>query len=522
MSKTLLRKELGDFQTPVRLALDCMKVLLASGHQWKRILEPTCGKGSFLQAAVKSCEGSVELFGLEIQDKYVEHSRSALERDANTGVVWQIEQGNIFHKDIKKLNWSSEGPLLVVGNPPWVTLSELGALGSDHTPERINVRSVAGFEAMTGESNFDVAEYIWMRLLTELQSEYPTVALLCKTSVARRVLTLAAHLKLNLCDAKLWRIDAKKEFNAAVDACLFAITIGGSAGDYECEVFESLHSKQPEGVMGIVDGTLVADTEAYYTSRQYVGKSPIEWRQGVKHDLVDIMELTFNGDSWRNRLGEKVDVEHEWTFPYLKSSDINCGRTPEKRVVVTQRTLADETQSLSYSAPRLWKYLQDHSDRFAARKSSIYKGRSNFAIFGIGPYSFAPWKVAVSGLHKTPQFHVLAPVDGEPVLVDDTSYFLPCKSSIDAAIVLSILRSKPAKNLIESLLFTDSKRPVTKKVLQKIDLQSILCSRRESIEIDAVSILLQIDKSNGQKMIRTAVDDLIRSWSAAKSSSTLF
>lgn len=78
---------------------------------------------------------------------------------------------------------------------------------SIQVPDRTNLRSVRGIDALTGESNFDVAEYIWMRLLTELRRDEPTVALLCKTSVARRVLTLSADLGLNVADSFLWRID---------------------------------------------------------------------------------------------------------------------------------------------------------------------------------------------------------------------------------------------------------------------------------------------------------------------------
>ena len=34
------------------------------------------------------------------------------------------------------------------------------------------------------------------------------------------------------------------------------------------------------------------------------------------------------------------------------------------------------------------------------RKSSIYRGQPPFAMFGIGPYSFAPWKVAIGALQQ--------------------------------------------------------------------------------------------------------------------------
>src|SRR5207302_7770979 len=108
-----------------------------------------------------------------------------------------IKEANIFdlnfHTD---LEWSETGPLLVVGNPPWVTNSELGTLGSDNLPQKTNIKGLRGIEARTGGSNFDIAEYIWLKLIRELASERPRIALLCKTSVARNVLQFAFDTNL--------------------------------------------------------------------------------------------------------------------------------------------------------------------------------------------------------------------------------------------------------------------------------------------------------------------------------------
>lgn len=74
-------------------------------------------------------------------------------------------------------------------------------------------------------------------------------------------------------------------------------------------------------------------------------------------------------------------------------------------MIVPQRALGEDTSTLSSTAPALWAYLNAHSDVLDRRKSSIYRGRPRFSVFGIGRYSFAPWKVAVSGLHKAAAFN---------------------------------------------------------------------------------------------------------------------
>ena len=161
-------------------------------------------------------------------------------------------------------------------------------------------------------------------------------------------------------------------------------------------------------------------------------------------------------------------------FPLLKCSDLANGRTEPKRfVLVTQTRVGEDTSKISAIAPLTWNYLYSHRKLFDARKSSIYAARSPFALFGIGDYSFAPWKVAISGLHKTPRFILVEPFQDKPVLFDDTCYFLSFQNEAEARVVADILNSEPCLRFISSLLFEDSKRPITVDLLQRLNLHAI-------------------------------------------------
>ena len=516
--RSKLKKELGDFQTPLELALTATRVLQTVGNRPARLLEPTCGKGSFLRAAADQLGSPLEMFGIEIQSRYVEDARETLRQRLPAGIDWRVQAGDIFSYDLGALPWRTPGPLLVLGNPPWITLAELGAMNSAHVPQRSNVRSVRGIDALTGDSNFDVAEYIWMRLLTELRDQSPTVAMLCKTSVARRVLALAHRLRLPVAESALWRINAQRAFGVSADAGLFMIRLHGAAGSYDCRIYESLAARDPVATMGIVDGGLVADVTSHKESQPFDGRSPIEWRQGIKHDASKILELKpdANGGGWRNGLGEFVDVEPEWSFPLMKGSDIYAGREPSRRVLVTQRSLGEDPGVLHHLAPKLWSYLNDHQEYLAARKSSVYRSRPKFSMFGIGPYTFSPWKVAVCSLWKETRFRVLPPSGGQPVLCDDTSYFLPCDNAEQAAIVAATLHSEPAKNLLKSLVFVDAKRVVTKKLLQRVDLYAILSRSRDQILQDAATISAGFALSTDHAFdLEAEADSLPSQWAPA-------
>lgn len=133
----------------------------------------------------------------------------------------------------------------------------------------------------------------------------------------------------------------------------------------------------------------------------------------------------------------------------------------------------DDTSGIELVAPKTWRYLAGHAGRFEARKSSIYRGKSPFSIFGIGEYAFAPWKVAVSGLHRGAKFLVVPPHDGKPVMLDDTCYFLSFAHEAEARTVAAVLNSAPCQSLLASLVFPDAKRTLTVDLLQRLNLAAI-------------------------------------------------
>jgi len=115
-------------------------------------------------------------------------------------------------------------PLLVLGNPPWVTSADLSLLGIDNLPDKTNLKALSGLDAITGKGNFDISEWMVLRWLELGQRRDLTLAMLIKTAVARRVLDHAHRQGLALSDVSLHRIDARASFGAAVDAVFFCFS----------------------------------------------------------------------------------------------------------------------------------------------------------------------------------------------------------------------------------------------------------------------------------------------------------
>lgn len=475
------KKEFGDFQTPDDLAARATALVAETFGTPDVVVEPTAGIGAFLKAAVRQWGRNCRYEGYEINRAYVQRAGEALD---GFGVT-------LFHRDFFSEDWKhnlrrgQRKKVLVLGNPPWITNSALGLLGGRNLPPKTNFQKLRGFDARTGKSNFDIAEWMLIRLIEALPPE-GAVAMLCKTMTARKVLRHCWKTGHGREEAALFRIDAKECFKAAVEACFFVVT-GRVTEKRTATVYSTLDLSSDLTHFGSVNGDLVSDVETYRTYRNFDGgSSAYTWRSGVKHDAAHVMEFRRDGARLRNGLGEAVDVEDALVYPLLKSSDLGNGRAaPRKHVLITQTHTGSETAVLSSSAPKTWHYLLSHADVLDNRTSAIYRNRPRFSIFGVGPYSFAPWKVAISGLYKKIAFVVVPPSGGRPVMIDDTCYSIPCTSEAEARCLYDLLSSEPALAFLRSLVFPDAKRPITIDVLRRLSFVALARQRGKLKELES-------------------------------------
>lgn len=496
------QKEFGDFQTPSYLAAKVVALVAGLFGLPKLVVEPTVGLGAFLKASHDKWGSACSYEGYEINHDYV-HSTS--KRLPDLGV--RIYQQDFFSADWHRILRKENSPrVLVLGNPPWVTNSVQGILGSNNLPKKANFQRLRGFDAKTGKSNFDIAEWMLIHLIEALP-ELGAIAMLCKTMTARKVLRHFWKTEGGLESSKLFRIDAKANFDVAVDACLFFAT-GKRTEDRMATIYSKLNLASRVTEFGWVDGNLVSDVETYTKFRELDGGSPYAWRSGIKHDASKVMEFSRCNGRIVNGLDETVELEEEFVYPLLKSSDLGNRRgTPRKVVLVTQRHTGDDTSSIKDMAPKTWKYLEDHAEELDSRKSSIYQNRPRFSIFGIGEYSFAPWKVAISGLYKSFTFVVVSPENGRPVMVDDTCYSIPCKDEKEARLLCDLLNSKPAQNFLWSLVFEDSKRPITVDILRRLSLVNVAQMVGRIDELTECMLSESDSPNGGQEQLSLVIEE---------------
>jgi hypothetical protein len=329
----------------------------------------------------------------------------------------------------------------------------------------------SGFDALTGKSNFDISEWMLLEILRCLQGRSGDLAMLVKTAVARKVLAQLQRQNLPIREASLFAIDAKKSFNASVEACLLFIRLSADPSNRltQYTVYSDFQSDHGFKV-GYRHGLTVSDLDAFDTSSFLFGTCPQKWRSGIKHDAAPVMELTRLPDRFVNGLGEVVDIEHDYLFPLMKGSDIGSGKPwREKFIVVTQHFVGERTDRMRDLHPKTWNYLERHATLLDSRRSSIYKNNPRFSIFGIGDYAFRPWRIAICGLYKSLNFRLIGPVEDKAVMFDDTVYYLSFEQETDAREAFALITAEPSLKLLSSLIFWDEKRPIKTAILNTLN-----------------------------------------------------
>ncbi|MCP9753248.1 hypothetical protein [Ferruginibacter sp. HRS2-29] len=502
------RTEYGDFQTNSHLAITVAKYLSKKGNEPDVVIEPTCGKGNFIVAALKTFKTLKKVYGIEIYRPYVWETKFSIldfyiENPSTNKPIILISHYNVFDFDFKAIASEVSGQnILVIGNPPWVTNSMLGGLNSSNLPAKSNFKKHNGLDSITGKGNFDIAEYITMIMLETFQNQNGNIALLVKNSVIKNIIFDQKKNKYKIGNIEKHCIDSKKEFNVSVDAALFLGQLNASPS-FKCNEFDFYKNSKPLLSFGWVEEKFVSNIKTYVHSKDIDGDCPFEWRQGLKHDCSTIMEFDKVNGHYLNSLNEETELESDLVYGILKSSDLKNSivKKSRKYTIVTQRKVGQETSYIRSAYPKTYQYLLNHQSSFDARKSSIYKGKPSFSIFGIGDYSFKPFKVVISGLYKTYHFTLVLPDKKKPLMLDDTCYMLGFDKLDYAVYTLILLNSQQTKELLQSVTFPDAKRTFTKDVLMRIDLSKL------SNQLSLDKLQYEIEKLNTQYSLNASIDN---------------
>ncbi len=144
------------------------------------------------------------------------------------GTRVEITHADLFDLDLNRdLNWLEARPAARHRQPTVGHEFRAGNLGEPQPASPSQFQGPARHRGANRAPRIStLAEAVWFKLVFELADQAPTIAILCKTSVARSLLQFAHRAGLPVIAASIHRIDAARWFGAVVGACLFQVTLG--------------------------------------------------------------------------------------------------------------------------------------------------------------------------------------------------------------------------------------------------------------------------------------------------------
>ena len=183
------------------------------------------------------------------------------------------------------------------------------------------------------------------------------------------------------------------------------------------------NDKNPKDVWVILDSG--KDKHAYISGKNYYVP-----RHGIVNDLnavffIDILGKDNRNINIQNKVGGakkkvrpiKTTIEKDLVYPFLKPRNIDRWRMDGySYCLVPQKKTGEKNESkIRTDHPLTFAYLHKFKDNLLNRSSRWFKvkGFPFYSIFGIGDYSFSPYKVVWSCMSYSPNFAVVSNVEDE-------------------------------------------------------------------------------------------------------------
>jgi hypothetical protein len=534
VSRTV-RLALGQYYTPrgvADLALDALPASVAD----TRLLDPGCGSGVFLTAAVDrkrdawtGSEGLLDavtesVVGIDVNPIAVKSATlaycvalfdelAATDRERFAVPVFLTDALGLTRDDEITFRGDSFDPQFdaLVGNPPWVPWERLSERLKDRWRERyvesLGLQPHEGAAARLGHSNDDVSvPFAWTCLHRYLRPggaaafvlkrdpmRGPAGAVLRRLSVGDRPLALRDVQDLSALDpfpevganAAVYAFTADTEPSFPVPTTVWTAGEGDADFGSGTALRASATSTATELVPLDPDDTTTAWLRAD-AERAALGECAHEIRHGLKDDANAVFGLDRT---------DLAGIEPDRVFPYLKSRHVRkWGLTGhDLRLVPQDRAGADNEARLRRECPDTYDYLTDHRDQLLDRSSSWLDQGPFYSVFGLGAYTWADYKVAWCRLGFKPDFTVVStredPDLGERQTIPGDHYmFVATDDRREAHFLCALLNAAPYQRTLRDLS-SNGKASLSKSVVSELHLPAPVdcpvADRLADLSIDA-------------------------------------
>jgi N-6 DNA Methylase len=437
------------------------------------VLDPTCGDGAFLEAfvalahrrGIRITEDIVaRLHGVEIVAADKAQARERIKARYNVELV----EGNIATADFITAEIPARYDILV-GNPPWINFTDLPHdLKAKWGPAYLRYQLVKDKrEVLLGASRADVATLVLKKALDEVLADGGRAAFFVPLSVffnsgandRFRPFPSSAHRYRVV---RLWDFGAETVFQGVstrYGAALFDrrhaqtwpvetdVRSGGAwrtsysaAGDFQSGPWRQRGTPDIDG-----PGLPVIEIDPSQKPRQGVNTCGAN----------DIFIFERNGNELRNGFGDERELDEDLLFPLMNAANFGRPRNGRQRWILLPHD-ARTGRPLAWTAiaqyARVAAYLSEYREALQRRKGTLINAHIGrgvwWALLGVGPYAFAPWKVAWEALGR--KNFAPAVLEGRWQGNQALHAFCPCASAEEARTLAAALGATQVETWLKS------------------------------------------------------------------------
>jgi len=437
----------------------------------KTILDPTCGEGHLLEALIFSAlEKGVpaaelplqRLFGIEQEAHFLEAFRTRIKKAYNI----ELPQSNLLHRNLLLEPVELRCDILL-GNPPWCNFTDLPAPLKPLLKPIYQHYGMAGksSELLLGNSRVDIAALVIAKSIKDHLNANGRALFFAPLSL---LLGEGAHKNFRRFEVQgtRFRIESVHDFGAQqifenVSARYALLNMRRDAEPvfpvpYFVRKRKTWEEMQARPFAALNDAWLIQATSGSRNAGSFERIALAQAaapRQGINTggaNDVFIFNLLSENDDGSVTVKDARDRTHRlparFVYPLLTSENFRDNDfTPHRYVLLPYEENGNALSSAALKKePLLDAYLQEHRERLEARKGPLLRARIRqgcwWALFGVGAYNFAPYKIVWEAYGRSTFRPML--VEGRVQVNQSLQAYIPFYNKREARRMLKALKGK--------------------------------------------------------------------------------
>lgn len=337
------------------------------------VLDSAAGSGNFLIPLAEKYP-NIQFYGIEKNPEIYKSTRDIVDNYPNI---------HYFHGDCLLDSFAIPSCDLYLGNPPFANHSDLPSEYRNQLQPLwySHLHIPKDFSLLLGRSRADIAQLVFQVTLERyLKPEAQIGVVLPDSLLWGKAAAMGFQKTLGFAVEKLVEIPEAKAFEGTRRSSFYVIARKGGKTRYPIPLQDR---DGREGSVELRQGHWqLSFDRPHHWPENWLGY--YRARQGI--NTLGANQLFF--------FHEKPEIEEELIYPLLGSSDIKAWRSEPGRwcMLPYKEGRILSPQRLESDYPLSWRYLLSKKDKLQARKSRFAQ-KNWYGLFGIGDYTFAPYRV---------------------------------------------------------------------------------------------------------------------------------